>query len=479
MKRFSLKYKLLVLTVVALGVWGAAVELPFIFKAGEVISAQEMNDTLATLNDGKQERVGGTCAAGSAIRSIGTDGSVACEVDDIGSSGNAGVDAINGMTGAITLQAGDNITIDDSTAGQITISATAGGTNTNEHDHFGQSWTGSTPESGLTVINTAPDNDGPAAIVGRVGPAGGSLGLNAIGVWGETPSGAGVVGSSGGFGVFGFSPGNRGVYGDSESGYGVYGESSASDKAGVYGTSPFIAVRGEGGNVGVAGSSTNVGGIGVLGSNESSGTGVHGSSSSGTGVYGQTSGDNYGVRGYSPAGRGVYGESQSGVGVYGYSTSNDAVVGVTATGNTTNAAIVGSSDNGYAAYFEAGLGVGQGYAVCSFKAGTTNWSCSSDRNLKENFEPVDTRGVLEAVANMPVTTWNLKGSDIRQLGPTSQDFYAAFGLGDSDTTINGTNAQGVALAAIQGLYQLVQEQQQVMQAQGERIAELEAKLGLE
>jgi hypothetical protein len=41
----------------------------------------------------------------------------------------------------------------------------------------------------------------------------------------------------------------------------------------------------------------------------------------------------------------------------------------------------------------------------------------------------------------------------------AQDFHAAFGVGEDDTTISTVDAQGVALAAIQGLYQIVQAQQ--------------------
>ncbi len=39
------------------------------------------------------------------------------------------------------------------------------------------------------------------------------------------------------------------------------------------------------------------------------------------------------------------------------------------------------------------------------------------------------------------------------IGPMAQDFYAAFGLGDSDKHIAQGDAQGVALAAVQGLNQ--------------------------
>lgn len=87
------------------------------------------------------------------------------------------------------------------------------------------------------------------------------------------------------------------------------------------------------------------------------------------------------------------------------------------------------------------------------------WYNASDVALKENFAPVDSREVLRQLANMPITTWNYRGVDVdtRHLGPTGQDFHAAFGLGDSDKAISTLDADGVALTAIQGLYELVQE----------------------
>jgi hypothetical protein len=50
----------------------------------------------------------------------------------------------------------------------------------------------------------------------------------------------------------------------------------------------------------------------------------------------------------------------------------------------------------------------------------------------------------------------------------AQDFYAAFGLGEDERHISTIDADGVALAAVQGLYALSQEQ-------AARIDELEAK----
>jgi hypothetical protein len=48
-------------------------------------------------------------------------------------------------------------------------------------------------------------------------------------------------------------------------------------------------------------------------------------------------------------------------------------------------------------------------------------------------------------------------------------------LGESNTTIATVDADGVALAAIQGLYQVVQEQKAQIAAQQQRIVELEAE----
>jgi hypothetical protein len=86
------------------------------------------------------------------------------------------------------------------------------------------------------------------------------------------------------------------------------------------------------------------------------------------------------------------------------------------------------------------------------------WTNASDAAMKDNFTPVDRQAVLASLADMPISTWNHSAEDasITHMGPTAQDFYAAFGLGGSDTSIGTIDADGVALAAIQGLYGMVQ-----------------------
>jgi hypothetical protein len=88
-------------------------------------------------------------------------------------------------------------------------------------------------------------------------------------------------------------------------------------------------------------------------------------------------------------------------------------------------------------------------------AGGGSWTSVSDRNQKEEIVPVDSRDVLARVAAMPVSTWRYKSevSRARHMGPMAQDFHAAFALGDSDKSITTIDADGVALAAIQGLNQ--------------------------
>ena len=78
---------------------------------------------------------------------------------------------------------------------------------------------------------------------------------------------------------------------------------------------------------------------------------------------------------------------------------------------------------------------------------------------------------------MPITTWVFKSRpETRHIGPMAQDFAAAFALGIDDKHIATVDAEGVALAAIQGLYAELKERDATIAEQQRAIAELRERV---
>jgi hypothetical protein len=102
----------------------------------------------------------------------------------------------------------------------------------------------------------------------------------------------------------------------------------------------------------------------------------------------------------------------------------------------------------------------------------------SDRKLKQDFQALDGRAVLDKVVALPVQSWAYTfDPSKRHFGPVAQDFHAAFGLnGDDDTTIATIDADGVALAAIQGLNQKVEEKEARITALEKELVEIKRLL---
>jgi hypothetical protein len=99
--------------------------------------------------------------------------------------------------------------------------------------------------------------------------------------------------------------------------------------------------------------------------------------------------------------------------------------------------------------------LGQGVQLL---VGAGAWSTLSDRHLKTDVQAVDAR--------------------VQHIGPMAQDFAAAFGVGENDTTISTVDADGVALAAIQGLNAKLEAENATLKSQlsalADRLARLEA-----
>ncbi len=125
--------------------------------------------------------------------------------------------------------------------------------------------------------------------------------------------------------------------------------------------------------------------------------------------------------------------------------------------------------------------------------GQVGFTASSDRNLKENFVPVDGAEVIRKILKMELTSWNFIGHDktkFRHYGPMAQDFYAAFGQDavgtiGTETTINSGDLSGILLSAVQELarkleakdaeVKALQKKTAELSAVQKRLAELEAK----
>jgi len=232
----------------------------------------------------------------------------------------------------------------------------------------------------------------------------------------------------------------------------------------------------------------------------------------------------------SHAGVAIFGKSIGGTGVFGFSTSGDGVVGVSTSGYAgsfggkvnirgdtsipDDALLFGSATRQMINLFGTTYGIGVqsgtqyfrtngGFAW--FKGGVHNNTANSpgsggtrlmrldssgnlytlgtvnppsDRNLKADFSAVDPRSILEKLAAVPIQSWHYRSEPetVRHLGPVAQDFKAAFGLGTDDKHISTVDADGVTMAAIQGLYQMMIEKDRQIEALTRKVEQQQAQL---
>ncbi len=112
-------------------------------------------------------------------------------------------------------------------------------------------------------------------------------------------------------------------------------------------------------------------------------------------------------------------------------------------------------------------------------ASCTGCGVPSDRSIKRQFSPVDANAVLDAVGSLPISTWSYSADRpwVRHIGPTAQDFAAAFGFGSSNRIIAPVDMNGVALAAVQALIEENAAQDALIAELSARLAALEAASG--
>ncbi len=458
------------------------------FQPGEVISSEQVNgnfEALATEVAAKQATITGSCPPGSSIRRIDAEGGVTCETDDASGSGTdylagAGL-VLNGTEFAIAAPYRLPQACAD---GQLAAAEAGGWTCTDD-----ASATGLTDvESDATLAGDGTPGDPlsiavPARLDGSSNSTATFWATNSSSgsaVRGEHADGTvGYLGFEA-YGVYGqHSAGNMGRLGSDD--YGVFGTNTVFDSSGylggddtgAYGQNGFASGRGV---YGLASHPTGTNG-GVIGRSESSaGAGVRGiaAATSGTpyGVYGRTAADDgFGVWAENTA-NGGFGYLGGAWGAYGANGDRSAA-GVL---GATDAAVVGLASPAYsgilAGRFDGDVEIDGDLVV----TGTVN--PPSSRRIKRDIVAVDTADVLSKVATMPIASWSyLADHDgARHLGPMAEDFHAAFGLGSSDARIATVDADGVALAAIQGLHRLVEEKEARIGELEIRLADLEARL---
>ena len=239
------------------------------------------------------------------------------------------VRSVNGLRDAVTLAAGNNVTITPS--GQtLTIAATGGG------GGLTLPYTGTTKSDGVPAFSiTNTGIEGALYAEGAYGLTGRSTRSDGMGVYG-----------AGGIGVFGEGP------------TGVYGTDAATNGFGVHGVGG-TGVVGEG-PVGVSGIGNTSSGTGVVGTGGSASFGVHGKG--GTGVFGEgptgvsglaTTSNGNGVVGTGgSSGKGVYGVAGAG----GSGVSGSGYIGVAGEASVANGNGVVGSGGTYGVYCEGNFG---------------------------------------------------------------------------------------------------------------------------
>jgi hypothetical protein len=357
------------------------------------------------------------------------------------------VNTVNGLSGAVTLAQGSNITITPS--GQtLTIASTGGGASGwsligNAGTTPGTNFLGTTDNqalelkvNGQRVLRIEPAAFGPNVVAGFSGNAAANATSGAVIAGGGLTGFENIVSNN--YGTVGGGYGNHAGIGEPGSALGPTISGGISNTA----THHYSAVGG--GHENLAGAPyASVGG---------------GASNIASGYFSTVPGGALNVAQGSNAFAAGWRAKANHAGTFVW-------------GDNSNADVASTNPNQFIVRASGGIWLGTtsspNIPVADFLSTSTGahltttgiWSNNSDRESKENFEPLNARDLLARLQALPITTWNYKldGSSVRHLGPTAQDFAVQFGLGSDDHSIGTLDADGVALAAIQALYGEVQE----------------------
>lgn len=107
-----------------------------------------------------------------------------------------------------------------------------------------------------------------------------------------------------------------------------------------------------------------------------------------------------------------------------------------------------------------------------------NVTFTSSRSAKSDFAVLDPVEVLEKVIALPVGEWSFRDEENgrRHIGPVAEDFAELFPLGGNQAQISVIDANGVAIASIQGLYNVLREKDEAIEQLKATNADLKRRL---
>ena len=337
----------------------------------------------------------------------------------------------------------------------------------------GVSNTNSSPQAtiGGGAGNTIPTNANGATISGGVyNTSGGSQSTIAGGWQNNIGSGQATIGG-GGVNTIGTNAVDSTIAGGAQNriGSGSFSSTIGGGEAGSIGTNSPASVIG-GGWQNIIGANVNSTTIG--GGNRNTNSSWHGTIGGGANNLIQTNASDATIAGgYGNMASGPYstipgGFNNAAASYYSFAAGRRAKAnhqGAFVWADSTDADVASTANNQFAVRASGGV-LFYSDPTAAFGAylppGGGAFSSLSDRNAKTNNATVDGRDVLERLAAIPIATWNYRSqpATVHHIGPMAQDFARAFGVGEDDKHISTVDADGVALAAIQGLNLKLQDE---------------------